>query len=292
MPCPIRAFRSHQPGARWVETRLRRYGKMPESTQIKYTLSRVLDRADSLRQLQVETLRPALRYKALVGMLRAVRGVGQRLEEDAAYRGEAPATPGSALAKTRAEAAEAAAKVRAASQADNVALAAAVFDWVDRGGKGVVTVDDLMAAVEAVAAGDALTEATGLPSSPTELETAFKDALGTAGEGGEMALPAFTNMMLLHMAHEKAKLLPLAETGAAFIALGGGRKEIPTARAAETIVEMAAVLPYGERSSLAAEACEPSTVEAALTIFDYEERQCLHFDSFTRLVARAWPTPW
>ena len=97
-------------------------------------------------------LRPALRYTALVGMMRALTNAEALLEEEARSRGTSLADrlQSGALARLRQEAYVSAAATRAAAQKARAADAAALFAWLDRAGKDFLTAADLAAVVDAL----------------------------------------------------------------------------------------------------------------------------------------------
>ena len=258
-----------------------------------------------LDTLSPSAVRPALRYKALTGMLRALVTARERLEAEAETRGATlvSAQSAGALAKVRQEAAAAAAEARAAVQKELVAEAAALFAWVDRDSKGAIDAADLADVAKALAGNSPFgvtsgrvgaTGGSGLPTEPEELDSKLQEALKLLGDGtGAIRLAAFTDLMLLHADHEKAKLKPEAEARAAFALLdaNGTGGMVPTADAAQTIAAMCEIFPC-EAGVVPAEACEAAAIERMFATFDYEDLGHLHFDCFARVVVRSTPSAW
>jgi len=64
-----------------------------------------------------------------------------------------------------------------------------------------------------------------------EMETKVADALDLLGTDGCIPVEAFTNLMLLHAAHERANVMkPEAEAKAAFALLDAGGKALCLSR--------------------------------------------------------------
>jgi len=279
------------------------FGPTPASGSVLKTgLDQVLERTEALAALSPSALKPVLRYKALVSMLRAVASAGERLEEDAQSRG---LSSSSFEANVQAEehataAAAAAAAVRAKAQAQRTANAAALFDWLDREGRGVLGAAEVEAAVDALGGGAVFTGrigaggGSGLPFEPIELDEKLQAGLEAAGDAvsGGLGRDAFINLMLLHAAHERATLKPEAEARAAFALLDaeGSGGAVPTALAADRIAGMCARLPLG--NDVAEGEVTAPALEALFETFDYEQKGHVHFECFARITERSEPTAW
>ena len=291
------------------------FGPTPaEGSMLRRDFDRVRAARAELAAVRPHALRPAQRYKALVGLLRAVVGARDRLEEECSSRGTSldALQKGGALAEARAEAAAAAAAARAAAQGELVAEAAALFAWVDRERKGFLDAQALTVVAEALSGASAWGVTTGrvgagggsgLPTDPAELNSKLADGLAVAGGPNRtLDLDAFSNLWLLHRAHEKAKLKPEAEARAAFalIDADGSGGAVPMATAAATLAKMCVVLPLrpaGKEAPKMApgEAAEEESAEAIerlLRTFDLEAKGHVHFECFARLVMRSSPSPW
>ena len=284
------------------------FGPTPASGSVLKTgLDQVLERTEALAALSPSALKPVLRYKALVSMLRAVASAGKRLEEDAQSRGLTNSSFEAADAQVEehattaaAAAAAAAAAVRAAAQAQRAANAAALFDWLDREGRGVLGAAEVKTAVDALGGGAVFTGrigaggGSGLPFEPIELDEKLRAGLEASGDAvsGGLRRDAFINLMLLHLAHERATLKPEAEARAAFALLDaeGSGGAVPTALAADRIAGMCARLPLG--NDVAEGEVTAPALEALFETFDYEQKGHVHFECFARITERSEPTAW
>ena len=295
------------------------FGPTPaEGSMLRRDFDRVRAARAELAAVRPRALRPAQRYKALVGLLRAVVGARDRLEEECRSRGTSldALQKGGALAEARAEAAAAAAAARAAAQGELVAEAAALFAWVDRERKGFLDAEALAVVAEALSGASAWGVTTGrvgagggsgLPTDPADLNAKLSDGLEVVGGPNRtLDLGAFSNMWLLHRAYEKAKLKPEAEARAAFalIDADGSGGAVPMATAAATLAKMCVVLPLrparkeatkmapNEAAEEAAEEESAEAIERLLRTFDLEAKGHVHFECFARLVMRSSPSPW
>merc|ERR1712224_1146810 len=61
----------------------------------------------------------------------------------------------------------------------------------------------------------------GLPEEEEDVKAKLAEAVELLGTDGAIRVDAFTNLLLLHAAHEKKALQPEAEAKAAFALLGG-----------------------------------------------------------------------
>jgi hypothetical protein len=131
-----------------------------------------------------------------------------------------------------------------------------------------------------------------LPTEGEELKAKLVDALDLLGTDGCMGVEAFTNLMLLHAAHERApeKMAEPDEAKAAFALLGGSKDAVPMAEAAERLAGMCALMPLD--GAAVERETEAVNIEEMLATFDYEDKGHLHFDCFARVVMRSLPSPW
>lgn len=277
------------------------FGPKVDRDLVHTELEQVLRHADRLRELSPSALRPALRYKALVGMLRALAGAESLLEDEARARGTtlAERLKSGALAKIRRDAYFAAAATRAAAQPERAADAAALFAWLDPEGSGCLTAADLTAVVDALGGDEAFTGrigaggGSGLPTEPSDLGPLLEAAVAVAANYGEICREAFVDLLMLHRMHEQATLKPEAEARAAYALLDskGSGGAVPFDVASERIASMCAHLALDEGATLDGE-CKPAAIQRMLEAFDYEERGHLSFDCFARVVMRSAPSPW
>ena len=278
------------------------FGPTPATGDLlKRELQQVVQARPRLLALRPEVLGPPMRFKALVGLLRALACATERLEEDAQSRGTSleSLSKGGALAETRKAAAAAAAAARASSQAELAAEATAIFHWLDQEEQGALDMGVIARVIDALG-GDSpwgvttgrvgAGGGTGLPTERDVLDAKLREGLAACGgEGESVDLAGFVNLWLLHHAYERAKLKPEAEVRAAFALLdaNGSGGAVPRAQAVHTISSMCERLP-----GVPAGASGPEALDALFDAFDYEGKGHVHFECWARIVVRSSPSPW
>ena len=295
------------------------FGETPaEGSFLRDEYKRVASRMASLREVRRSALRPAMRYKSLVGMLRALVRAESLLEEEEKARpqrermakAEAERAAASGAAPSEAEAAAAAEKELVRTRA--IREASALFEWIVGDSSGLLTSSDIDRCVEAIGGRAVITGRVGAGGSSglyfadastppdgseakafTDLIEGLHRALQVAAGGSSsdgLGLDDFTSLIVLHRNYERSKLKPDAEARAAYALLdaeGTGGK-VPIERAASRIAGMTEVLPL---PGLEAES-SPDALGQLLTTFDLEEEGCASFKSFARIVMRSSPSAW